>query len=225
MFYSCSSPTTLINISVNNIDLDNITSVNISLPISFNTSNEVAHLCDILNGYCGSDTDGTLWYNDTDLGWYLNPGLVLPGNTNNFWFKVMPTESGYYNITVTTSNSTGDTISYFTSYVAPPLGSSNTNNNQGSVNYIVNCDKDTIRCADNITYVGRNSSNNCNFNSCPIINNSINKKSSDTLFIIQGIKINTIGLIIGGTIIIIGIISGFILNKIFSKKKHKRRKK
>jgi hypothetical protein len=186
-----------INISINNIDTDNITSLNISFPDSIHNYNAVANLCDILNGdLCGNDAGGTIWYNSSDLGWYSDTGLILPGNTNNFWFEIIPFQVGEYNLSITTSNSTGSVNSNFTIYVYPytiqgdsqPVVSNGGNGGGSGA-----CIKDTMLCSDG-TYVERNYSNSCIFNKCPVINSKNNT---------QALNPNLIYLIIGGIVLFI----------------------
>ena len=90
---------TLYNITINNSDTlvaANITQVNITLPSSFTATASTN----------GTDALGTLTINGQTLSWANTTSLVLNLTLNSFWFNATASTPGYYNITVTTTNST-----------------------------------------------------------------------------------------------------------------------
>lgn len=120
------------NITVNNSDptfAANITQVNITLPSSFTFT----------TGTNGTDAPLNVFRNTTTVLSWTNStgGLVLNNTIKRFWFNATATIPGSYNITVTTSNSTGsfstnipvtinDTTSPIINLIYPASGTSST---------------------------------------------------------------------------------------------------
>ena len=94
------------NISISNTDLGqtaNITQVNITIPSSFSFG---------VNSN-GTNATNVLFTNtSTILSWTNSTNFVINGSEEKlFWFNVTASTPGSYNLTVTTVNSTGNSVS------------------------------------------------------------------------------------------------------------------
>ncbi|MCF7910155.1 hypothetical protein K9L16_00590 [Candidatus Pacearchaeota archaeon] len=94
----------LYNISVENTDAGqaaNITSVNITLPLGAS--------CSFIDDSNATDAFGTFLNNSNVLSWVNSSGYLINGSeTKYFWFNVTCLTPGDYNITVITTNITGN---------------------------------------------------------------------------------------------------------------------
>ena len=138
----------LYNISVNNTDAataSNITEVNITIPSTF------TYVVSTNGTNCSNDIVFT--NTTTVLSWDNATAVVNGTNVNYFWFNATAYLPGTYNITITTTNTTGSfstNISVTINDTTNPTASFGTNpvSNKNSSNGNITFD---LKCADDVT--------------------------------------------------------------------------